>query len=146
MIRTKHAAGKAKRRLQVAKPVNGNPGETVRSATKPCEALRTRTNPYEPQRTSTNLNEPQRTSTNPNEAKRTQMNAAPTAQTQVQGPVQPQLTGLAGLLARDRPLVMGIVNVTDDSFSGDGVLNPDNPADADAAVARAKAQIEAGAD
>ena len=40
-----------------------------------------------------------------------------------------------------RPLVMGIVNVTDDSFSGDGLQG--DPA---AAVARAKAQAEAGAD
>ncbi len=39
-----------------------------------------------------------------------------------------------------RPLVMGIVNVNDDSFSGDGTL------DIDAALAKAKAAVEAGAD
>lgn len=39
-----------------------------------------------------------------------------------------------------RPLVMGIVNVNDDSFSGDGTL------DIDDAVALARRQIEAGAD
>lgn len=39
-----------------------------------------------------------------------------------------------------RPLVMGIVNVNDDSFSGDGTL------DFDEAVLRARAQVEAGAD
>lgn len=39
-----------------------------------------------------------------------------------------------------RPLVMGIVNVNDDSFSGDGTL------DFDAAVALAQRQIAAGAD
>lgn len=41
----------------------------------------------------------------------------------------------------ERPLVMGIVNVTPDSFSGDGVGGS-----AAAAVARARAQIDAGAD
>jgi dihydropteroate synthase len=54
--------------------------------------------------------------------------------------------GLAAMLAASaapggRPLVMGIVNVTDDSFSGDGLKG-----DADAAIALARAQIEAGAD
>ncbi len=39
-----------------------------------------------------------------------------------------------------RPLVMGIVNVNDDSFSGDGTLDPD------LALAQARRQIEAGAD
>ncbi|MFT4176231.1 MAG: dihydropteroate synthase [Luteolibacter sp.] len=39
-----------------------------------------------------------------------------------------------------RPLVMGIVNVNDDSFSGDGTL------DFEEAAAQARAQIEAGAD
>ena len=48
---------------------------------------------------------------------------------------------LAALLAQNRPLVMGIVNVTDDSFSGDGLKG-----DAAAAIARARAQVEAGAD
>ncbi|HEX6957600.1 MAG TPA: dihydropteroate synthase [Ferrovibrio sp.] len=43
-------------------------------------------------------------------------------------------------LDRCRPLVMGIVNVTDDSFSGDGLSG-----DAAAAIALAKAQIAAGA-
>lgn len=42
---------------------------------------------------------------------------------------------------RGRPLVMGIVNVTDDSFSGDGLRG-----DAAAAIDRAKAQAAAGAD
>lgn len=40
-----------------------------------------------------------------------------------------------------RPLVMGIVNVTDDSFSGDGLGG-----DASAAIAQAKAMAEAGAE
>jgi dihydropteroate synthase len=39
-----------------------------------------------------------------------------------------------------RPLVMGIVNVNDDSFSGDGTL------DFEKAIAQARAQVEAGAD
>lgn len=41
----------------------------------------------------------------------------------------------------DRPLVMGIVNLTPDSFSGDGLGS-----DADRAIAHAYAQIAAGAD
>jgi len=44
-------------------------------------------------------------------------------------------------LTLDRPLLMGIVNLTPDSFSGDGIAS--NTAHA---VARAQAQIEAGAD
>ncbi|GBG01205.1 dihydropteroate synthase [Azospira sp. I13] len=44
-------------------------------------------------------------------------------------------------LALDRPLVMGIVNLTPDSFSGDGLAT-----DADRALAHARAQIAAGAD
>ena len=44
-------------------------------------------------------------------------------------------------LSLDRPLVMGIVNLTPDSFSGDGVGS-----DAACAIAHAQAQIEAGAD
>lgn len=44
-------------------------------------------------------------------------------------------------LATDRPLLMGIVNLTDDSFSGDGLAG-----DTAAAVARAQRQIDAGAD
>ncbi|QKS28614.1 dihydropteroate synthase [Accumulibacter sp.] len=44
-------------------------------------------------------------------------------------------------LAIDRPLLMGIVNLTDDSFSGDGLAG-----DTAAAVARAQKQIDAGAD
>jgi dihydropteroate synthase len=40
-----------------------------------------------------------------------------------------------------RPLIMGIVNLTPDSFSGDGVGT-----DAERAIAHAHAQIEAGAD
>ncbi len=39
-----------------------------------------------------------------------------------------------------RPLVMGIVNINDDSFCGDGTL------DAAAAIAQAEAQLRAGAD
>ncbi|CAA9241565.1 MAG: Dihydropteroate synthase [uncultured Acetobacteraceae bacterium] len=46
----------------------------------------------------------------------------------------------AGLPA-DRPLVMGIVNVTTDSFSGDGLAGS-----AEAATARGHAMLEAGAD
>jgi len=44
-------------------------------------------------------------------------------------------------LPTGRPLVMGIVNLTPDSFSGDGFAN-----DCDRAVAHARFQIEAGAD
>ncbi|MDS4014413.1 MAG: dihydropteroate synthase [Candidatus Accumulibacter sp.] len=44
-------------------------------------------------------------------------------------------------LALDRPLVMGIVNLTPDSFSGDGLAN-----DIERAVEHAWRQIEAGAD
>ena len=39
-----------------------------------------------------------------------------------------------------RPLIMGIVNVNDDSFSGDGTLDPDE------ALAKAAALIADGAD
>ncbi len=41
----------------------------------------------------------------------------------------------------DRPLVMGIVNVTPDSFSGDGLAES-----SDAAIARGRAMLAAGAD
>jgi dihydropteroate synthase len=44
-------------------------------------------------------------------------------------------------LCCDHPLVMGIVNLTDDSFSGDGLADH-----AQAAIRHAWAQIEAGAD
>lgn len=44
-------------------------------------------------------------------------------------------------LSLDRPLIMGIVNLTPDSFSGDGLAN-----DTASAIAHAKRQIEAGAD
>ncbi len=44
-------------------------------------------------------------------------------------------------LSLDRPLVMGIVNLTPDSFSGDGLVG-----DIDRAIAHARAQYEAGAD
>ncbi len=44
-------------------------------------------------------------------------------------------------LPDDRPLVMGIVNLTPDSFSGDGVAT-----DTERAVAHALAQVAAGAD
>lgn len=44
-------------------------------------------------------------------------------------------------LTLDRPLLMGIVNLTPDSFSGDGLAS-----DTARAVAHAHAQIEAGAD
>lgn len=44
-------------------------------------------------------------------------------------------------LSLDRPLIMGIVNLTPDSFSGDGLAN-----DTERAVAHARHQIEAGAD
>lgn len=46
-----------------------------------------------------------------------------------------------GLAAEGRPLVMGIINVTPDSFSGDGLS-----ADIDGAIARGHAMLEAGAD
>ena len=45
------------------------------------------------------------------------------------------------LLSLDRPLLMGIVNLTPDSFSGDGLA-----ADAAHAIQHARQQIEAGAD
>ena len=41
----------------------------------------------------------------------------------------------------DRPLVMGIVNLTPDSFSGDGLAE-----DLERAIAHARHQIDAGAD
>lgn len=44
-------------------------------------------------------------------------------------------------LALDRPLIMGIVNLTPDSFSGDGLAS-----DVDRAVAHARRQVEEGAD
>lgn len=44
-------------------------------------------------------------------------------------------------LSLERPLVMGIVNLTPDSFSGDG-----KGANVDAAIAHARAQLDAGAD
>lgn len=44
-------------------------------------------------------------------------------------------------LSLERPLIMGIVNLTPDSFSGDGLAT-----DAERAVAHARAQIAAGAD
>lgn len=44
-------------------------------------------------------------------------------------------------LSLDRPLIMGIVNLTPDSFSGDGVGH-----DSALAIAHARVQIEAGAD
>jgi len=44
-------------------------------------------------------------------------------------------------LSMARPLVMGIVNLTPDSFSGDGLVG-----DVDRAIAHARAQYEAGAD
>jgi dihydropteroate synthase len=44
-------------------------------------------------------------------------------------------------LSLDRPLIMGIVNLTPDSFSGDGVGG-----DASRAIDHAQAQLEAGAD
>jgi len=44
-------------------------------------------------------------------------------------------------LAVDRPLVMAIVNLTPDSFSGDGLA-----ADAQRAIAHARRQLDAGAD
>ena len=44
-------------------------------------------------------------------------------------------------LALDRPLIMGIVNLTPDSFSGDGIV-----ASTQQAIAYARQQIAAGAD
>lgn len=44
-------------------------------------------------------------------------------------------------LSLDRPLIMGIVNLTPDSFSGDGVVG-----DVDRAIAHARQQFEAGSD
>ena len=45
------------------------------------------------------------------------------------------------VLPMDRPLIMGIVNLTPDSFSGDGLAN-----DTERAIAHAHHQIAAGAD
>uniref|UniRef100_Q47HI0 dihydropteroate synthase n=1 Tax=Dechloromonas aromatica (strain RCB) TaxID=159087 RepID=Q47HI0_DECAR len=45
------------------------------------------------------------------------------------------------LLSIDRPLLMGIVNLTPDSFSGDGLVG-----DVDRAIRHARQQFEAGAD
>ncbi|MGB7503701.1 MAG: dihydropteroate synthase, partial [Azonexus sp.] len=44
-------------------------------------------------------------------------------------------------LSLDRPLIMGIVNLTPDSFSGDGT-----GADVDRAIRLARHQLETGAD
>lgn len=44
-------------------------------------------------------------------------------------------------LGRQRPLIMGIVNLTPDSFSGDGLTG-----DLERAIAHARAQLDAGAD
>ena len=44
-------------------------------------------------------------------------------------------------LSLQRPLVMGVVNLTPDSFSGDGVVS-----DVRRAIAHAKFQVEMGAD
>lgn len=44
-------------------------------------------------------------------------------------------------LSLRRPLIMGIVNLTPDSFSGDGLLG-----DVECAIAHARAQLDAGAD
>lgn len=44
-------------------------------------------------------------------------------------------------IALDRPLIMGIVNLTPDSFSGDGLVG-----DVDSAIRSARHQFEAGAD
>lgn len=52
-------------------------------------------------------------------------------------PLPPGLAAVGGVT---RPVVMGIVNVTDDSFSGDGLGQ-----DSAAAIARAQAMIAAGA-
>jgi dihydropteroate synthase len=48
----------------------------------------------------------------------------------------------------ERTYVMGIVNVTPDSFSGDGLATPDRPMHAivEAAVAQARAFVDAGAE
>lgn len=54
----------------------------------------------------------------------------------------PRLT-VASMLAMPHPLIMGIVNVTPDSFSGDGVLARD---DAHTAVAQAVQMVADGAD
>lgn len=51
------------------------------------------------------------------------------------------LASLSAAAAENRPLVMGIVNLTDDSFSGDGLRG--DPA---RAIAQARAQAAAGAD
>ena len=45
-----------------------------------------------------------------------------------------------------RTFVMGIVNVTPDSFSGDGLVNASGPVTIDAAVALARTMAEEGAD
>ncbi len=44
-------------------------------------------------------------------------------------------------LKLDRPRIAGVLNLTDDSFSGDGLRN-----DVDAALARGVAMVEQGAD
>lgn len=45
-----------------------------------------------------------------------------------------------------RTFVMGVINATPDSFSGDGIFSPDGVVDPAAAAARALAMVEAGAD
>ncbi len=56
----------------------------------------------------------------------------------------PAFAGLVPRLGPGGPLVMGIVNLTPDSFSGDGVLRGPDPAEA--AIAQGRAIVEAGAD
>lgn len=55
----------------------------------------------------------------------------------------PKLAWRGGSLDWSRVYVMGIVNVTADSFSGDGLLAKEGPA---AAIAQARAMVAAGAD
>jgi dihydropteroate synthase len=72
--------------------------------------------------------------TNTNEAQRSDAKRLPAGSHEA-------VARLTALLRADRPLVMGIVNVTDDSFSGDGLKG-----DAARAIEQARAQAAAGAD
>ena len=65
------------------------------------------------------------------------------------GKPEPILTAEHALGWGERSYVMGIINVTPDSFSGDGLLKearPASPSSVEAALAQARAFLEAGAD
>jgi dihydropteroate synthase len=130
----------------VEKCVNANTGEHARSQTKRNERKRSETKPNEAKRTQTKPNEAKRTRTSRRDPMTLPPAASPSeiaARETRRLAMRPHeaVDRLQSLLRRARPLVMGIVNLTDDSFSGDGLQG-----DTAGAVARARAQAAAGAD